>query len=73
MSDTCQKLLGYVVEVTPLRDVQFRADIVSDDDEKFICLCERKNELVRGQRVRFSEKPVTPSMSLREASEVEIL
>jgi hypothetical protein len=73
MSDTSGKLLGYVLEVTPLRDVEFRAEIVSDDGEKFLHMCERESELIRGQRIRFSEKPKTALTCLREAFEVEIL
>ena len=73
MPETKEKLLGYVLDVTPLRDIQFAAEIVSDDDERFVCVCERKNELIRGQRVRFSQKPVTEGTCLREAFEVEIL
>jgi hypothetical protein len=52
--------LGYVHSVTAWKNY-YTAEIVADDGTNFVRLCDRRGELVAGQRVRFTEKPKPPA------------
>jgi hypothetical protein len=86
MPDT--KLVGRVHSIHAFKNY-FTAEIITDDGRAFIRLCDREDELVAGQRVRFSVVPKPPNpivvgrsgattpdlrdLSVREAIDVEIL
>jgi hypothetical protein len=79
------ELFGYVHSVITWKNFH-TAEIVADDGTNFVRLCERRGELVAGQRVRFAEKPQRPApffagttpqnipdLRTREAIDIEIL
>lgn len=82
------KLFGRVHSIHSFKNY-FTAEIMADDGRSFIRLCDRKDELVEGQRVKFSVVPKPPNplvasrsgvttpdlrdLSVREAIDVEIL
>ena len=47
------KLFGHVHSIHAFKNY-FTAEIMADDGRSFIRLCDRKDELVEGQRVKFS-------------------
>jgi hypothetical protein len=54
MPDT--KLFGHVHSIHAFKNY-FTAEIMADDGRAFIRLCDREDELVEGQRVKFSVVP----------------
>ena len=82
------KLFGHVHSIHAFKNY-FTAEIMADDGRSFIRLCDREDELVEGQRVKFSVVPKPPNpivvgrsgpttpdlrdLSVREAVDIEIL